>query len=189
MKNKSRDTRLTAEQYMALPRDAYRYLELVRGRIRDVREPWPAHEHGVRQFHLAYLLKKYLEANPIARLSGDASVTLRRNSDTVRAPDIYVIRNERYPRDYVGGPIFEVAPDLIVEIRSPSETAGILRAKLADYFAAGTSVVWVVEERKRRVTIHTKDAEPRIIQGNERLTGEPVLPGFSCTLNELFSDA
>jgi Uma2 family endonuclease len=187
MKNKSRDTRITAEQYMALPQEIYRKLELVRGRIRDVREAWPAHSHGMRLHQIAYLLKAYLHANPIAHLSGDASITLARNPDTVRAPDIYVIRKERYPRDYTGGPIFEVAPDLAIEIRSPSETAGILRAKLADYFAAGTSVVWVVEESKRRVTIHTRDASPRVIEGNASLHGDPILPGFACTLDELFA--
>lgn len=179
--------RLTAEQYMAIPEDQYRGYELIRGRMQQVREPWPSHSHGVRLHRVAYLLQAYLQANPIAQLSGDCSVTLARNPDTVRAPDIYVVRKERIPRDYTGGPIFNVAPDLVVEIRSPSERDGILQSKLDDYFAAGTSVVWVVEEPKRRVTVHAKDTEPRIIEGNTRLTADPVLPGFSCTLDELFA--
>jgi len=52
---------------------------------------------------------------------------------------------------------------------------------------AGTSVVWVVDQYKRTVAVYENpDAPPRIIAGDERLTGDPVLPGFSCTLDELF---
>lgn len=178
--------RLTAEQYMAIPEDQYRGYELVRGRMQLVREPFPSFAHGSRRDQLVHLLKTYLDTNPIARLSGECSITFAREPDTVRAPDIVIVRNERYPQDYRGGPIFDVAPDLVIEIRSPSERDGILQSKLDDYFAGGTSVVWVVEEPKRRVIVHSRDATRRIIEGNDRLTGDPVLPGFSCTLDELF---
>lgn len=178
---------MTAEQYMALPEDSYRGYELIRGRLRQVREPFPSFTHGSRRDQLVYLLKTYLGSNPIAHLSGECSITFARNPDVVRAPDIVVVRNERYPRDYTGGPIFEVAPDLVIEIRSPSERAGILRSKLDDYFAAGTSVVWVIEEPNRRVIVHTGPGVSRVVEGNERLTGDPVLPGFSCSLDDLFA--
>jgi Uma2 family endonuclease len=175
---------MTAEEFTAAPNDYKgRKYELVRGKMLCVREP--AYFHGERLIHIGYLLKAFLRAHPIARIAGESWITLARDPDTVRAPDICVTRNERFPRDYVDGPIFAVAPDLVIEIRSPSERAGILRDKLRDYFTAGTSVVWVVDQWKRSVTIHTRDTE-RVIQGDERLTGEPVLPGFSCTLNELF---
>jgi Uma2 family endonuclease len=177
---------LTAEEFMAMPDDEKgRKYELVRGKVLYVSEP-AAQYHGERLVQIAYLLKAFLHAHPIARISAEAGVTLARNPDTVRVPDVLVTRNERYPRDYVDGPIFEVAPDLVIEIRSPSERPGILRGKLHDYFAAGTTVVWVVDQRKRLVTVHTADASPHVIQGTEHLTGDPVLPGFSCTLDELF---
>jgi Uma2 family endonuclease len=178
---------MTAEEYMALPEDSYRGYDLVRGRPRKVSEPWAGFYHGSRQFEIAYLLKKFLEQHPIATLAGDCSITLARNPDTVRAPDICVVRNERYPKHYTNGPIFDVAPDLVIEIRSPSERPGILKSKIRDYMTAGTSVVWVVDQDKRTVAVYkSTDAPPRIIAGDERLTGDPVLPGFSCTLAELF---
>jgi Uma2 family endonuclease len=187
MKKNPPSRRMTAEEYLALPEGSFRGYELIGGRMQCVREPWPSFAHGSRRGHIEYLLRAYLRANPIARLSGECSITFARNPDTVRAPDIVVVRNERYPRDYTGGPIFDVAPDLVIEIRSPSERDGILSAKLDDYFAGGTSMVWVVEESKHRVTIHTRDATPRTLEGNARLTADPILPGFTCTVDELFA--
>jgi Uma2 family endonuclease len=177
---------MTAEQYMALPESCRPY-ELIRGRLRQVKEAWPSRAHGSCQAEIAYLLGVYLHANPIASVSVDSGITLSRNPDTVRVPDISVVRNERFPRDYAGGPIFDVAPDLAIEIRSPSERPSRLNPKIHDYLAAGTTMVWVIDQPTRSVTIHTADAPPRIIEGNASLTGDPVLPGFSCTLDELFA--
>jgi Uma2 family endonuclease len=143
-------------------------------------------DDGSCQARITTLLGIFLNEHPIASIATHAYITLARNPDTVRAPDISVVRNDRYPRDYVDSPIFEVAPDLAIEIRSPTERAGILRSKIRDYLDAGTTVVWVVEQRKRTVTIHTAGAPPRVVQGAERLTGDQVLPGFSCTLDEVF---
>jgi Uma2 family endonuclease len=175
---------MTAEEFMEMPDDpkGVKY-ELVRGKVREVREP-AAPYHGIRVIRIGQLIANFLDAHPIALCSAESLVALARNPDTARAPDIFVTRKERFPRGYAGG--LDITPDLVIEIRSPSERSGILQAKMRDYFAAGTTMVWVVEQLKRTVTIHTRGAQPRVVQGDERLTGDPVLPGFSCTLDELF---
>jgi Uma2 family endonuclease len=174
----------TAEQFMALPDDekGTKY-ELVRGRILEVREPALPY-HGHRMGRIFSLLVPFLDAHPIAYLSGEAGVTLARDPDTVRIPDIFVTRYDHLPPNYAGGS--DVIPDLVIEIRSPSDRPGVLGAKMRDYFAAGTTMVWLVDQRTRTVTIHTPTAPPRVVGGDEHLTGDPVLPGFSCTLDELF---
>jgi Uma2 family endonuclease len=176
---------MTAEEFMATPDDerGTRY-ELVRGRMLKVSEP-AMPEHGNRMGRIFSLLVPFLDAHPIAYLSGESGVTLARGPDTVRVPDVFVTRYERLPRNYVGGPI-EVGPDLVIEVRSPSDRPGVLRAKMHDYFAAGTTLIWIVDQIARTVTIHRRDSAPQQIAGNDRLTGDPVLPGFSCTLDELF---
>jgi Uma2 family endonuclease len=133
---------------------------------------------------MAHLLATFLDIHPIAYLSGEAGVALARDPDTVRIPDLFVTRYDHLPPNYTGG--IDVVPDLVIEIRSPSDRPGILGAKMRDYFTAGTTMVWVVDQPKRMVTIYTPTALPRVITGDEPLTGDPVLPGFSCTLDELF---
>ncbi|HWZ59244.1 MAG TPA: Uma2 family endonuclease [Gemmatimonadaceae bacterium] len=176
---------MTAEEFMALPEDSYRGYELVRGKLTRVSEPDPKPYHGHRIIHIGYLISKYLENHPIAYISGESSVLLARDPDTVRSPDVFVTRNDNLPPHYDGE--IDITPDLVIEVRSPSERPGILRAKMADYFAAGTSLLWVVDRRTRTVTIH-RPASPAVVlaTGTDRLTGDPVLPGFSCTLDELF---
>jgi Uma2 family endonuclease len=176
---------MTAEEFMATPDDkkGTRY-ELVRGRRMRVSEP-AMPEHGNRIGRIFSLLIPYLDANPIAYFSGESGVTLARNPDTVRIPDIFVTHYERLPRGYRRGPI-EVGPDLVIEVRSQSDRPNILEAKMRDYFDAGTTMFWVVDQDARTVTAHRRDAPTRVVAGNEGLTGDPVLPGFSCTLDELF---
>jgi Uma2 family endonuclease len=185
MTTKTQDRLMTAEEFMATPDDkrGVKY-ELVKGRRMQVSEP-PMPEHGNRIGRIFSLLVPYLDANPIAHFSGESGVTLKRGPDTVRVPDIFVTRYTRLPRGYRRGPI-EVGPDLVIEVRSPSERPGMLQDKMRDYFAAGTTLFWVVDQDERTVTIHRPNAPPHVVAGDERLTGDPVLPGFSCTLDELF---
>lgn len=177
--------RLTAEQYMALPEDSYRGYELVRGHMQKVSEP-PAPEHGNRILRISHLFISFLDANPIAYLSGESTVTLARKPDTIRVPDLFITRYDRLPPNYCRGPI-EVGPDLVIEVRSPSDRPSILEAKKRDYFDAGTTLFWVVDQDARTVTIHRPNADPvTLAAGTDVLTAEPILPGFSCTLDELF---
>jgi Uma2 family endonuclease len=177
---------MTAEEFMATPDDkrGAKY-ELVCGRMLKVSEP-PAPEHGNRVGRITHLLVGFLDANPIGYLSLESSVTLARQPDTVRVPDLFVTRYDRLPPNYRRGPI-EIGPDLVIEVRSPSDRPSILEAKKRDYFDAGTTLFWVVDQDARTVTIHHPTIDPvTLSNGADRLTAEPVLPGFSCTLDELF---
>jgi Uma2 family endonuclease len=178
--------RLTAEQYMALPEDSFKGYELVRGRLTQVSEPDAKPYHGHRIIRIAQLIANYLDTNPIAYISGESSVLLARDPDTVRSPDVFVTRNDHLPPNYDGD--IGITPDLVIEVRSPSERPGMLRSKMADYFAAGTTLFWVVERTTRSVIIHRPNAEPVTLSaGTDVVTAEPILPGFSCTLDELFA--
>jgi len=75
-----------------------------------------------------------------------------------------------------------------VEILSPSERAGTIRRKIADYLAAGTRIVWVIDPEKQTISVHRSVLSPRIVSGVQELEGEDVLPGFSITVKDLFSN-
>jgi Uma2 family endonuclease len=79
-----------------------------------------------------------------------------------------------------------VAPDLAVEVISPSETASDIAEKLRDYLAAGTSVVWIIDPVDRTVEIHVPDTPTRRLHLGDTLDGAPVLPDFACPVDELF---
>ena len=73
----------------------------------------------------------------------------------------------------------EVTPDLIVEILSPSDRAGEVRAKVADWLSAGTRLVWIIDAKRRRADVDRADRTSERIAANGTLDGDDVLPGFA----------
>lgn len=81
----------------------------------------------------------------------------------------------------------EIAPDLAVEILSESNTASEMGRKRADYFRSGTRAVWTIDPRAEAAEVHLPDNGSRTLRQGDTLTGDPVLPGFSVTLTNLFT--
>ena len=79
-----------------------------------------------------------------------------------------------------------LAPDLAVEIVSPSNTAQEILHKVEDYLEAGTRLVWVVEPRRRTVTEYRSWKEVRLLREGNTLDGYDVLSGFSVRVAEIF---
>jgi Uma2 family endonuclease len=104
---------------------------------------------------------------------------------TSRSPDVAFIRAEQLPAKMPGGPI-RIAPDLVVEVLSPSESKSYLEEKMADYREAGTPLIWVVDPLRCFVTVHARDAAPHALREGDTLTGGRVLPDFSCAVADLF---
>src|SRR5438552_2431016 len=157
--------------------------ELVRGRL-IVREP-PGGRHGLVAMTLAIRLGNYVERMEAGKLfAAETGFTLFRGPDTVRAPDIAFVRRERLPDPIpIGFP--ELAPDLVVEVLSPSDRAGEILAKVADWLSAGTSLVWVVDPERRLARVYRHDGSETIVPSDGPLDGEHVVPGFSCPLGSI----
>src|SRR5437016_5363192 len=157
--------------------------ELVRGRL-IVREP-AGYNHGRVTMNLTVRLGAYVESAGCGQLvAAETGFTLRRGPDTVRAPDIAFVRRERLPDPIpVGFP--DLAPDLVVEVLSPSDRAGEILAKVADWLSAGTSLVWVVDPERRLARVYRHDGSETIVPSDGPLDGEHVVPGFSCPLGSI----
>ena len=112
---------------------------------------------------------------------GDTGFTLSRNPDTVRGPDIAFVRKERVP-DPIPSTFLEFAPDLVVEVLSPNDRPGELLAKVGDWLDAGARLVWVIDPERRVARLYRADGTEQILAETDRLLGEDVLPGFSCTV-------
>jgi Uma2 family endonuclease len=180
----SADRLLTAAQFANLPReDAYR-VELVRGRL--VRAPRPMPLHARLVTGMVHRLHGFVEAAGTGVVLTDPGVLLAREPDTVRGPDVAFYSHARVPETrYDAG--FWGAPDLAVEITSPSNRAPDVQEKVTDYLDAGVRLVWVVDPHTRTVTTHAPDATARILRSTDTLDGGDVLPGFRIPLAGFFA--
>jgi Uma2 family endonuclease len=104
---------------------------------------------------------------------------------TVRVPDVSFVRASRLPQDGAVPGLFKFAPDLAVEVLSPSESASELEQKLDDYRACGTPLIWVVDPIRRTVMIVASDAPVRWLHEGDTLDGAEVIPGLLCRVDEL----
>jgi Uma2 family endonuclease len=173
---------MTAEELLALNLPNKR-TELVRGRLM-VREP-AGYEHGRVAARTLGRLSAHVYATGCGELlAAETGFTLQRRPDTVRAPDVAYVRADRTPAPGTTG-FPELAPDLAVEVRSPDDSRRELADKVADWLAAGTQVVWVVDPRARTLAVHEAEKPPRTLGEEDTLTGGDVLPGFSVIVGDL----
>jgi Uma2 family endonuclease len=111
---------------------------------------------------------------------------LREIPHTVRVPDVSFVRADRLPPGGFGGELFKGAPDLAIEVLSPSETVSRLDEKLADYAAARTPLTWIDDVERRTVAVIAASQPGRWLGENDTLTADRVIPDFSCAVADLF---
>src|SRR3712207_2813725 len=119
---------LTVEEYPALP-DNGRPNELVRGRVVPMNMPAP--RHGEICVKVVRILGRFLDENDIGRLvSNDSGVITERDPDTVRGADVAFYSYQRVPRGPLPRHYLRVAPELVFEVRSPSDRWSQILAKV-----------------------------------------------------------
>jgi Uma2 family endonuclease len=174
---------LTLEEYESLPNDHLYIDEVSRGML--VREPRPGHQHGHIVAELTFLLRSWLEHNAAGQVITEGGFLLRRTPLTLRGPDVAFIRAERVPAQ-TNPSFFDGAPDLAIEVVSPSNRAGELLQKIGEFMAAGTATVWVVYPETCTVVEHTSDGVPRIFSGEDVLSAPELLPRFELRVARIF---
>jgi len=175
---------LTAQEFWQLPATDT-HCELVRGEV--IETLLPGGRHGAIAVVLAMLLRMWAQRSGGGYVGVEAGYVLRHDPDTVRGPDVSYVRAERIPPSGVPEGFWPIAPDLAVEIVSPSETADEVREKVRDFLLAGTPRVWTIYPRTREVVVHTADGLARTYSENDMLEHPDVLPGFSLKVAELFA--
>jgi Uma2 family endonuclease len=176
---------MTLEQYAAYEEPDERYVtDLVRGVL--VREPRPGGPHGSMQILLGHFLTVWARPRG-ARVTAESGYVLEEDPPTLRGPDLAVVLDARTGKGLVGGWI-PGAPDVAIEILSPSDRSGAMQEKTLDYLAAGAREVWIVDPAARTVTVFEASGAARLLRDTDTLSGGDVLPGFSLSLAELFAD-
>jgi len=182
----SLNPRLLTEQDLArLPDDGFRH-ELQAGLL--LAEPRPFPLHAQVQARIIELVAGFVRAHGLGQVLGDGGFLLASNPDTVRGPDVAFVTRERWSAVTDRGRFFQGAPDLAVEILSPSNRAGEIHAKVADYLAAGARLVWIVDPKRRTITIHETLLAPRRLGARDALDGGDVLPGFAIPVEAVFEE-
>lgn len=176
----------TVEDLEGMPDNGYKY-ELQAGLL--LSEPLPGSRHGRMVARIVEVLAPFVRARGLGVvIAADSGFVLRRSPDTVRGPDVAFVTRDRYAAAGDDRRAFEGAPDLAVEVVSPSQSPERLHAKVADYLAAGTRMVWLVDPETRTVVVYRELLAPCTIRAVGTLQGEDVLPGFRVDLLELFED-
>ena len=137
--------------------------------------------------NIVALLANHVHPNRLGwAFSSETGFILFGNRQTVRAPDAAVVLRDRLaapPDTFV-----PLAPDLAVEVLSPSDRMADAMSKITMYLQAGVRLVWLVDPATRTVTIFRQDAAPQNVGQEHILDGGDVLPGFRVSVAEIFGE-
>lgn len=175
---------VTADELLLMPRGRFRY-ELVEGELKTMS---PAgSEHGALVINISLIVGLHVKTNALGICFGaETGFKLASDPDTVLAPDLAFVRRERVPAGGLTKKFWPGAPDLAVEIMSPGDTPAEARKKAVDWLAAGARMVWVVDPKRRTVTVHRSPGDVATLGEGDELDGGEVVPGFRCKVAEIF---
>lgn len=187
---------MTNEEFLALPDDGVERW-LIRGRLYE-KAPDPTtgkpmivrnRDHSRILVRVCQVLANWLDEQPKPRgevCGGEAGVRLQQTSESVVGIDVVYIDAEVAARRSAETTLIDGVPILAVEILSPNDTQQEINDKLDEYLDAGVKLVWIIDPRRRTVTVHRPGARPKMVNEDEELTGEPNLPGFRVAVARLF---
>ena len=182
---RKRKLSFTAEELLCLPTEGRR-MELVRGKVYEM--PPAGARHGSVAHKIARLLGNHVESRDLGRIfAAETGFTLERDPDTMRAPDAAFVARHRLPQGELPDGFLELAPDLAVEVVSPSDNSRQVREKADGWLLAGTRLVWVINPAARAAMVYRSPDDVQPLTEEDSLDGEDVVPGFSCPLRELFT--
>ena len=175
---------LTADDLLRLYSQGVRG-ELIRGVLRETMPS--GQEHGEIAANTIFILGGFVKPRRLGRIiATDAGVLLERDPDTVREPDVAFISYRRSPRGVRNTRYAQVAPDLVVEIRSPRDSAADIEEKALMWLAHGVLIVWAVDPDTRTVDVYRAGFPVVTLADGDSLDGGDVLPGFSCAVSDIF---
>jgi Uma2 family endonuclease len=175
----------TADDLLRMPDDGSRY-ELVRGEIR--KRPPAGYRRGRIAMNISTPLDQFVRAHGLGTVcAAETGFRLASNPDTVRAPDVAFVRDERVKQvgdvaGYWPGP-----PDLVVEVVSPGERYTDVQDKVLEWLTAGSRMVVVADPGRRVVMVYRTLDEISLLTENDTLDGADVVPEWRLAVREVFA--
>jgi len=174
---------MTEIEFMRLPKDGYKEFhkfELVDGRLKEVPTRF---EHDAIGLNIVVLIGPFVRGHG-AGTTGQAG--FRMAGGNIRVPDVSFTRKSRLPGGKVPNDLGNVAPDLCIEIISPSEERADMARKVREYFDGGAEQVWHVFPEAQEVTVFTSPTEMQTLNVDDILDAGNILPGFACRVGDFF---
>jgi len=178
--------RLTVEDLYAMD-DLPERFEVIRGEI--VEMPPTGWDHTTIGMRIGIKIGIWLEQNPIGTVGGaDGGFVLSRDPLVVRIPDVSFVSTALAPAVSAAERMPEGAPELAIEVISPSDRASQINAKVMTYLEYGVKLVWIIDPSSKTVAVHAsvRPGVAQILHVGEALDGENVLSGFTLPLADIF---
>jgi Uma2 family endonuclease len=174
---------MTADALYSMPDDGYRY-DLIKGELRRMS---PAGgKHGIIIANLTAEIGQHVRQHSLGLVFGaETGFKLESNPDTVLAPDIAFVREERVPAGEFSEKFWAMPPDLVVEVLSPGDSRREVEEKIQTYLNTGVKSVWIIHLKKREVRIYRPKRETQIFPESGELMDE-FLPGFRFPVSRIF---
>lgn len=156
-------------------------------------EHMATYEHSMIGNTLNRLLGNYVNDNKLGQVL-DGSIEYRflqtppgKKRKPYRQPDISFVSQTKVPKRFRSYP--DIAPDLAIEIESPTDYGYNIQAKVAEYQEAGVKLVWVIHPYARLIDVYRLNTGrvQQIYSANEVLSGEDVIPGFTLPVSAVFN--
>lgn len=175
--------RLSIEEFLVRYADVPN-AELVKGVVKE--QPMTTPRHGKLCMMIGALIYNHVQAHDLGHvMSNDSRV--QTGPESVRGGDVIYFSYERLPKGEVPEGLLSVAPDLVVEVRSPSDRWTVLFTRVGEYLAAGVRVVVILDPASASASVYRDDELQQIFHNSDPLTLPDVLPGFSVPVNRLFA--
>ncbi|ODS30021.1 MAG: hypothetical protein SCARUB_04876 [Candidatus Scalindua rubra] len=174
----------TEESLMSLPDNGNKY-ELVKGKLKMNPAGFEHESIGLR---LGGALERFVRENKLGIVCG-SSAGYWMKSGNFRSPDVSFVGKDRLkgfkrlPKGFLKG-----APNLAVEILSPSDTVEELHEKVVEYFDNGSQLVWVVNPEEQIVLVYHSQQPEKLLRKGDNLDGENIVSGFSLPVSDLFTE-
>lgn len=174
---------LSVEDLEKMPDDCL-HRELIEGELIEL--PPPEFRHALIAHRIYELLNDFVAPRKLGMVLIELGHLVRSNRRTWIQPDVSFLRAGRYdlenPGKYSTG-----APDLAVEVISPSETARSVHLKTGILLSSGTQEVWTVYPDTRTVEIHSANDIVRVLHEGDQIAS-PLFPGWSAPVRLFFED-
>ena len=174
---------VTLEEYAALPE--YPRYELVKGVL--VEKMYASREHELTVVRTGSRMNVHVEEHDLGEVYGSNRpfVTGPESPASSRLPDVSFVSNERLNQPELFGALVDGAPNLAVEVLSPSNTEREMTQQVAEYLNAGGKAVWVLDPIGRTLTVHRPGVSPLVLTDGDSVDGEDYLPGFVCPVTDM----
>jgi Uma2 family endonuclease len=175
---------MTAKEFGQRPDPGYPE-ELVQGRI--IAMPPPDRRHGKTCLKAGRILGNFVEEHDLGHvMSNDSGIITERDPDTVRGADVAYYSYARLPKGPLPAGYGPEVPELVIEVRSASDSWRDILVKVGEYLAAGVLKVIVLDPRSRKAHIYSADQEPEVLGPEEELVIPELLGEFRVAVHRFF---